>query len=144
MGCEILVHNVLKHFGGISKNNLNELLHNVDDLDNALSIASDSPYVDTSNLINFITPFSQNFSVLGLNVQCLNSKFDQLKILLDELSKNRFEFSAICLQETWVDGENCDMSQFDLSNYTSIHLPATCSSHGGCLIHLHKQFQFVV
>ena len=79
MGCEVLVHNVLNNFGGFSKNNLNELLHNVDDLDNALSIAS----VDTSNLINFIRPFSQNNSVLGLNIQCLNSKFDKLKILLD-------------------------------------------------------------
>ena len=37
-----LTSDVLKNFGGVVRNNLNDLLNNVDDLDNAISIALES------------------------------------------------------------------------------------------------------
>ena len=144
MNTDSLVNNILKNFGGTAKNNLNEILCNIDDLDNDISIASDSPYIDSNNVVHTLKPFSHNFSVLALNIQSLNAKFDNLKILLDELASQDFEFSAICLQETWISGDQSNISFYNLDNYAAIPLPATCSSHGGLLIYLHKKFQYVL
>ena len=136
------VSDILKNFGGINRNNLNELLQNPEDLDNAISIVSESPYIDPNNVTDYLKSFTEHFSVLGINIQCLNAKFDKLKSLIDELAINNVVFSAICLQETWIEGDNPDVSLFELDNYTSIPLKATCSSHGGLLIYLHKNFQY--
>ena len=40
--------------------------------------------------------------------------------------------------------ENIDSSFFNLDNYMLIPQPATCSTHGGLIIYLHKQFQYTV
>ena len=144
MSANILVSNILRNFGGVTRNNLNNLINNADDLDNAISIASDSPYIDTDNLTEYLKPFSENFSVLGLNVQCLNAKFDKFKALLNELSNDDFEFSAICIQETWLEGTNPSMCLYELENYVSIPLGATCSSHSGLVIYLHQNYQYIV
>ena len=101
-----IVHDVLKNFGGVNRNNLNDLLQNVDDFENAISIVSDSPYVEPKNLPQYLKSFSQNMTILGLNIQCLNAKFDKFKILIDDLAMENFQFSAICLQETWIEGKN--------------------------------------
>ena len=93
------VSDILKNFGGVSRNNLNELLQNPEDLDNAISIVSESPYVDPNNVTDYLKSFTEHFSVLGINIQCLNAKFDKLKSLIDELAITNVVFSAICLQE---------------------------------------------
>ena len=65
-------------------------------------------------------------------------------MLIDDLADDKFEFSAICLQETWVEGTDPDVSVYSLDAYICILLGATCSSHGGLLIYLHKNFQFAI
>ena len=144
MFSSLSANDILQHFGGINRNNLNELLQNHNDLDNAISIASDSPYIDPNNIADYLNSFNEHFSVLGINIQCLNAKFDKLKCFIDDLAINNVVFSAICLQETWVEGDHPDVSLFELENNTSIPLKATCSSHGGLLIYLHKHFQYNV
>ena len=86
----------------------------------------------------------KNFSVLNLNIQSLNAKFEKLTIFLDELAKCNFTFSAICLQETWLGDFSPDVSDLNIPDYVSIPLRATCSSHGGLMIYLHKDFQYNV
>ena len=142
MASNIIDKDVLKNFGGASRNCLNDLLNDADTLDNAISIASNSPYVDTEHLANYLKPLKQTFSVLGLNIQSLNAKFDKLHILINDLAKNDFEFDAICLQETWIDDVST-ISLYSLENYVMLPLAATCSSHGGLLIYLHKNLTFV-
>ena len=114
------VSDILHNFGGVSRNNLNELLQNPEDLDNAISIASDSPYIDTDNLANYLQSLTEHFSILGINIQCLNAKFDKFKCFIDELALQNVVFSAICLQETWVEGDSPDVSLYELQNYISI------------------------
>ena len=41
-------------------------------------------------------------SVLSLNIQSINAKFDEFKIALDQLN-NKQPINIICIQETWVD-----------------------------------------
>lgn len=142
MSSSNLANDILLNFGGVIRNNLNHLLQNVDDLENAISIVSDSPYIETNNLSEYLKPCAHAFSILGLNI--LNAKFDKLKMLIDDLADDKFEFSAICLQETWVEGTDPDVSVYSLDNYICIPLGATCSSHGGLLIYLHKNFQFAI
>ena len=139
-----LESDILRNFGGINRDNLNELLSNPEDLDNAISIASDSPYIRLGNLANYLKSNSHNFSVLDLNIQCINAKFDEFKSLIDDLACHDFTFSAICLQETWLERNASDFSLFEMENYTSVPLGATCSSHGGLMIYLHNSFQFTL
>ena len=83
----------------------------------------------------------QKFSILSLNCQSLNAKFDKLSIFLENLRINNFEFDAICLQETWLEKE-ADLSLFQIPNYTCLHQGKQCSQHGGLVIYLHKNYRF--
>ena len=49
------------------------------------------------------------------NIQSINAKFDQLRIILEGLERQNCEFSAICLQETWL-SEASDISLLALAN----------------------------
>ena len=51
------------------------------------------------------------------------------------------EFSAICLQETWLDS-NADTSLLQIEDYTLIPQGKTCSAHGELLIYLHKHYKY--
>ena len=135
---------ILKHFGGISKNNLREIFMNNADLEKTIDIISHVPYVATDDLCNYLNAYTNDFSVLNLNIQCLNAKFDQLKILLELLAQNNFYFSAICLQETWISGQTPDFSLFQIPNYEIIPLGAKCSTHSGLVIYVHQKYSFKI
>ena len=64
-------------------------------------------------------------------------------LFLRALKQSNFEFSTICLQETWLD-ENADLSLLQLENYTCISKSKQCSAHGGLFIYLHKQFDYTL
>ena len=76
------------------------------------------------------------FSVPSLNCQSINAKFDQLLAFLKVLKENKIEFSAICLQETWL-GENSKSLSYIIDNYNCIRQNKYCS---GLMIFLHKNF----
>lgn len=137
-------HDILRHFGGISKNNLREIFMNSEDLEKTIDIISHSPYVATENLCNYLKDYTDDFSVLNLNVQSLNAKFEQLKILLELLASNNFYFSAICLQETWIAGPTPDFTLFKIPDYAIIPLGAKCSSHSGLVIYVNNKFSYKI
>ena len=59
----------------------------------------------------------------------------------ERVKENNFEFSAICLQESWLD-ENSYLSLLQLNNYTCISQPKYCSAHGGLVIYLHHRYDY--
>jgi hypothetical protein len=130
---------ILKNFGGIDKNNLNNLVMHLDDIENTITVTANSPYIDTEHLVTYMSNYKNKFTVLNLNIQSLNAKHDALEILLKDLKEHDIEFSAICLQETWHKDKN-DLHYFHLPNYTCFDLVATCSKHGGLIIFLHNAF----
>jgi exonuclease III len=138
-----ITNDILKHFGGISKNNLLSIIDKIDDVEASISSISESPYIDTSSLSEYIGSFNHTFSFISLNIQSLNSKFNQLKILVEMLAESKIILGAICLQETWL-SDKTDVNLFSLSGYTAIVLPASCSSHGGLIIYIHDDFTFNV
>ena len=78
------------------------------------------------------------FNILNLNCQSINAKFDQINIKLQELKNNGYEFSAICLQETWLT-DNSDISRFMINRYSLISQGKICTAHGGLVIYLCKK-----
>ena len=131
---------VLKHFGGMSLNNLKHILLDITDIDQTIDTVSYSPYIDSSIIGGYMRRFSNHFSVLSLNIQCLNAKFESLSLFIKDLSDNGFHFSVICLQETWL--KNNDDSLFQIPGYKSISLSASCSNHGGLITYISDEFHF--
>ena len=90
---------ILRNIGGKSKINLNEVLHNFTDTDYEIEKFSESPYIDIDSLSEQLTPHIKKFSVLSVNIQSINAKFDKLLALITYWNENNFMFSAICIQE---------------------------------------------
>ena len=89
-----------------------------------------SSHHDDHSLHTIFKNKSNCFSILSLNCQSLNAKFDQIN-----------EFSAICLQEAWL-SDNSNTSLFHIEGYTSIHQGKICSAHAGLAIYIITKFKF--
>ena len=114
----------------------------MNDLDTTISVTSNSPYIDPLYAKNHMVRYKNSFTVLTINIQSINAKFDKLIEFLDDLSEQNFYFSAICIQESWLHSIDCDVAPFNIPNYQCIPLGATVSKHGGLLIYLHSSFQY--
>ena len=73
-----------------------------------------SHYIDIEALGENIYESKSKLSILSLNIQSINAKFDELKIALDQLN-NKQPINIICIQETWVDFTT-DICDFELPN----------------------------
>lgn len=120
--------------------NLTDLLNDESDYEvHTLSLTFESKYYDLNDIIANHEKLKNKFSILSLNVQCLNAKWSLIKTTLSYLESKNIHFSAICFQETWLNDE--PSSLFNLTNYHSpYHLPCTCSKHGGVMTYISKQF----
>ena len=72
-------------------------------------------------------------SILNLNCQCINSKFDKIKLFLKGINNNSMPISVITLHKTWADNEN-DMNFFNLPNYAMVYDDSRLSKHGGLVL----------
>ena len=130
----------LQCYGGISVNSLNETLHVNDDYDEQIDVIKHSSYYDTNLLKSTLASKKQCFTVLSSNIESINAKFNELQILIKQLQDTDLHFSAICLQETWLD-DNDDTGLIQLDNYECITQGKKCSNKGGLIIYLHKMFK---
>ena len=127
---------------------LNEIFKNTNSHDNDNTRDSEcdlimpSPYFNDETLISSLKAKSQNFSIYSLNCQSLNAKIDQIKLKIEYLRENGVEFSAICLQETWL-SDDSDTSLLQIDGYQLISQGKTCTSHGGLAIFLNNNFNFI-
>ena len=135
---------ILKNFGGLDKNNLDFILNkNIDQDDNSLNNLrlKTSYYYSHNTFIETLCKKRGCFSILSLNCQSLNAKFDSLLILIDELKQHNIEIGAICLQETWL-SEDADMTLFQIPNFNLIIQGKHCSQHGGLAIYLNELYKY--
>ena len=127
---------LLKEFGGSAANNLNNLINHPDTSDE-MDFSSISQYVTIQQLPDYISAAANKISVLTLNCQSINAKFDELYAVLYHLNdKYSLKFSVILIQETWVSGTEPDVSCYKLPGYQSFALGASCSSKGGLLCYV--------
>ena len=96
-------------------------------------IFQQSNYYDNETAIEFFKDKNNTFSILSLNCQSLNSKINQLKLYLNLFYP--FQFSAICLQETWLTSD-AETSLLQIDGYSLITKGRSCSAHGGVAIYL--------
>ena len=132
---------ILKNIRGKSQNNLNEILRNFTDTDFEVQIFDDSSYIDIDSMRDNLKPHEKSFSLMSLNIQSINAKFDNLKTLLSYLKESHFMFRPICLQETWLRSDQ-DTSLFEIPGYNLIHKGKSYNEHGGLIIYLKEDFTY--
>ena len=79
-------------------NNLPDLLGNDDEAEGLTNITL-SPYIDMHSLSDKLYESKSNFSIISLNAQSINAKFDEFQIAINEIN-NKHEVSIICIQES--------------------------------------------
>ena len=99
---------------------------------------NESPYIDIDYLSDQLIPHTKKFSVLSVNIQSINAKFDKLLALTTYLNDNNFMFSTICIQESWLK-QRQDISLFQIPGCNLINQPKVCSEHGGLITYLIKK-----
>ena len=134
-----LEDDILRNFGGLDQCNLSNIVrqHERDDIDNLMP---SSIFVDSNNIDSFLSPFRNKFSILSLNIQSLNAKFDNLRHLIHDISCLHHDFSVICLQETWIHEHNSNFINFTLPHYNMMLLKASISTHSGLCTYVHDTF----
>ena len=131
-------NDILDRFGGISENNLLEIL-NDENTDDGTILSNVSSYYSMENIDILLGTQTKTFSLMSLNCQSINAKFPELVILINKLRNINFEFSVICLQETWLSND-ADLSILQLPNYRCISKGRSCSQHGGLIVYLHENY----
>ena len=123
---------------------LNDLLRTFSDApNNEVKSFMCSPYIETDSLIPILSKHKGDFSVLSLNIQSINSKYDALLAILSELKENNINIDAICLQETWLSA-NHDVAMYDIPGYQLISQGHNCSAHSGLIIFLADSFPYLI
>ena len=132
------LHNeLLREFGGKSKNDLNEILkmYNDDDPNDAIHHLGTSLYMYFDDLQTYLANHKNEFSVLSLNIPNIFSKFDVLFPIINQLHEENLDFGAICLQ---------DISLIQFTNYKLIHQSKVCCGHGGLIMYLYSDFSYEI
>ena len=134
---------ILDNYGGEKLNSLLNIANADDEDDNEIKTMQPSPYYALNDFVTHMNCSKHNFTILSLNIQSINAKFNNLIALVDIINKKDSKISAICLQESWI-GENDDLSTFQIPNYHCISQPKFCSIHAGLLIYLHKEYNYEI
>ena len=143
--CHILImanHNSFIHNTGLNENNsLTHLLDTISpDMEDESNIIEQSKYYDDADFKDALQQYNVNVSVLSLNCQSINAKYDKLKLFLDVVNTHN-PISIICIQESWCHDE-IDINCFSLPNYTLINSYRRLTAHGGLIMYVHDDFAF--
>ena len=117
----------------IDNNSLN------DNTEEVPSIFQQSNYFESDSACAYLNNKCNVFSILNLNCQSLPAKIDELRVYLNSFLP--FQFSAICLQETWLTSD-ADTSLLQIDGYSLISRGRSCSAHGGVAIYLNNRFNY--
>ena len=125
----------LEQYGGTDVNNLiNTVRINDDNIE--ISTLKYSPCMDLNTIKNICTK-TKTYA------QCINAKFAELHVLIDDLNAENCTFGAICIQETWLN-DNDDASMYNLPGYNMIHQGKICCGHDGLIIYLNDKYTHTV
>ena len=131
-----MADNINKFVDNLQLNSLNSLTHllNTEDTDE-LNVIRHSPYISDDELIQSRLHNTNGLSILSLNCQSLQAKFDYIKVLIDKFCNGNHPLQVICLQETWFSA-NTDLSPYIIPGYHIISTGHYASNHGGLVIYL--------
>ena len=100
-----------------------------------------SPYYYDADFIDLMIDKSTFFTVISLNCQSLNAKFQELQIYVENYMSKGCIPGMICLQETWL-SEDSDTSLLQLHGYTMLSKGKSCSAHSGLAIYIRNDISF--
>ena len=141
------INSILDGIGGVDVNSLTTLLDtNLTQDENDANtfepkLIKQSPYFDIDKLVLHLKQMQNHFTIISLNCESLNAKFDELKIFLYNLDTHGCLPSAICLQETWLTNDS-DLSLLQLNNYTLVSQGKICSARGGLAIYIKSCYSY--
>ena len=105
---------------------------------NEAQIIKHSAYYDETEFSKLLNK-KAGLTILSVNIQCLNAKFDDLEYFIDRVNITN-PISVICLQECWLK-DNDNVSMFNLTDYNLVSQPRSCCDHGGLMVYVHNQFK---
>ena len=129
------IHNI----GLNEENSLSHLLDKISpEIENETDLIEHSKYYNDVDFKNVLHNANCKISMLSLNCQSINAKFDKLKFFLGDVNKDH-PISVICIQESWGH-EEMEMSYFSLPNYSMVYKNRRLSTHGGLILYIHDDF----
>ena len=128
------------HNTGLNKEKL--LSHPINamssDFENESTLIEHSKYYGDAEFEHAHQQYNSKISILSINCQSLNAKFDKLKIFVSDVNTKN-QISIIRIQETW-NHEGTDTNCFSLPNYTLITAHRRLTAHGGLITYVHNDF----
>ena len=101
---------------------------------------SGGSYYDIDRFANEITKTKNDLSFVHINARSLWPKLDEIQ---SEIIDLKMEFDLICFTETWLSGDNVNMTVWE--NYRFVHLERSNNRRGGGVGALvHNKFSDVV
>ena len=140
-----LANELLKQVGGPDKNDLNNVLQLNSRQDDQKETFASSDYHDIDSFIQLYKSNQQKFTTFSLNIESIQSKFNQLTSLVEILDQNEVQIDALLLQETWLTDLQCKSNIIDLyqiPGYHTISLGRQCGRKGGLIIYLNENFTY--
>ena len=138
-----LLDDILGPLGGISKNNLSDILHlNEEEFRYELETQMYfklSPYYDIDSLDSYCVNNFKNLNVMSLNTESIFAKHDMLKLLI-EMLKNRYNFHihVITVQEAWLE-RGKSLASLEIDNYKLFpQYESIGSKKGGIVVYVHN------
>ena len=129
---------VLKNYGGETENNIIKIF-NLND-EESLCKVYPSLYYELDGLTKLIKFHSQKLCILNLNIQSLNSKFDEFSNIIKLIAASAKPIDIISLQETWLSDNNLENNLYNIPGYKMISMGchSECSIHGGLLFYIRE------
>ena len=111
----------LRFKGGLLRNNLANIIH-VDHSESPVTVHT--KYCNVEDFSEFLDKQKTKLTILSLNIDSLNSKFDDLCILVNTLAKSNTLINSICIQEARI-RQGTDIEHLKLDGYSMITQPYT-------------------
>ena len=130
----------LRNFGGLAANDLTNILNCDSEIDdNASTVIKVSNYHNIEDILNQEILHKPNlFKVLSFNSESLNSKFDEIKIFIENLKSNNVSFDAICINECWLDLFGEDLN---IADYKAHPLARKVGMKGGLVTYVNENYK---
>ena len=131
----VTTEELLQNRRGVNANDLNKTL-NLNSFEIQYPNAK-TKYFNLTDMQDFLNRNKNILTLLSINIECINSKYDELKILVETLAENDVFFNIICIQEAWL-SENICLDQFKLQNYNMVSqcYNNACTKKGGLITYV--------
>ena len=140
-GNELPADEILVRYGDTINFHLDNIIDPPND-DGEMNLIKPSPYFGIDCFPYSLIHTRSQFYILSINAQSLNSKYDELVLLLNIAHSQNIRFHVICVQETWL-SEMSDYSLVAIDGYNCIHQSkrSECSNHGGLITYVDDRYE---